>query len=376
MRGLNNSIFILLLTLFTLHTLFFFSFFSKNRGKSDRGVGTDGRNGYQNMHLYAPVFHYVSDKFDTPKLSRVFDNDTESNLNERFAREFSNVAKKFGFSTILSIGSGNCEIEIDIERIMKTVHAVNTRFFCYDPTEEGHSAARKSIRSKDNFVSTRTLPPDVVFSGVFAHHSLHHVSDLNGLVTYVKKNLKPGGVFVVSDMIGRNGHRRWPEQMELIFKLWNTLPKKSLFDYISNCSVDNYPDYDYSICNGKVSMTYEGIHSQDVLPVLTNNFHFGKFFAFGGLRFEFVGRRFGNNFDLKNPAHINFIDKLIQTEESMKSAGHIKPDQFIGTLYHKGFAPPMIYWGNWSPQFCLRNTQNTALDIVRVSDPCLYNCLG
>jgi hypothetical protein len=39
---------------------------------------------------------------------------------------------------------------------------------------------------------------------------LHHVLNLEGLFGQIKSHLKEHGLFIISDIIGRNGHLRWP----------------------------------------------------------------------------------------------------------------------------------------------------------------------
>ena len=53
-----------------------------------------------------------------------------------------------------------------------------------------------------------------------ANHSLHHVLALEHLFAQVSATLREDGVFVVNDMIGRNGHQRWPEALDLLQRIW------------------------------------------------------------------------------------------------------------------------------------------------------------
>ena len=50
------------------------------------------------------------------------------------------------------------------------------------------------------------------------------MSDLEELFTFVRRAIGPDGVFVISDMIGRNGHQRWPEAKRLAERLFSKLP--------------------------------------------------------------------------------------------------------------------------------------------------------
>ena len=48
------------------------------------------------------------------------------------------------------------------------------------------------------------------YDAAITNQFLHHVVNLEGLFAQIKRSLRPGGYFVISDMIGRNGHQRWP----------------------------------------------------------------------------------------------------------------------------------------------------------------------
>lgn len=60
---------------------------------------------------------------------------------------------------------------------------------------------------------------------------LHHIVELEGLFARVAEQLHPEGAFAVYDMIGRNGHMRWPELRPLTRRLWAMLPTEKRFDH-------------------------------------------------------------------------------------------------------------------------------------------------
>ena len=64
---------------------------------------------------------------------------------------------------------------------------------------------------------------DGSYDAVIANQSLHHVSNLEGLFAAIKDALSPQGRFITSDMIGRNGHMRWPEALDIIHDFWRQL---------------------------------------------------------------------------------------------------------------------------------------------------------
>ena len=60
---------------------------------------------------------------------------------------------------------------------------------------------------------------------VVANQSLHHVISLEHLFDAIKSSLHPKGLFLTSDMSGRNGHMRWPESLTIVQRFWQALPE-------------------------------------------------------------------------------------------------------------------------------------------------------
>ena len=50
--------------------------------------------------------------------------------------------------------------------------------------------------------------------------------ELEQLYDEIQRSLAPDGVLLVNDMIGRNGHRRWPEAGLALRRIWKELPER------------------------------------------------------------------------------------------------------------------------------------------------------
>ncbi len=96
------------------------------------------------------------------------------------------------------------------------------------------------------------------------HHALHHVLNLEHLISAIRASLHPKGCFVSIDVIGRNGHMRWPEALEFIERIWRFLPDEKRYHHVLKTSDQEYVNRD---CSTK---GFEGIRSQDILPILRN----------------------------------------------------------------------------------------------------------
>jgi len=95
-------------------------------------------------------------------------------------------------------------------------------------------------------------------------------------------------------MIGRNGHMRWPEAMDVIPSLWKYLPQSHKFSHQLKRIEHGYVNWDCS------SKSFEGTRARDILPELVKSFQFDLFLGFCSLVDIFIDRGFGPNFDLES----------------------------------------------------------------------------
>jgi hypothetical protein len=129
-----------------------------------------------------------------------------------------------------------------------------------------------------------------------ANHSLHHMVHLEGIFRIAYDNLTEHGIFVTNDMIGRNGHMRWPEARLFVDFFWPFMSQRQRNNIMLRRSEPKFTDHD---CLGE---SFEGVRSEEVLPlILAQGFKAWKFLGFGGMIDVFVDRCFGPNFDVNEP---------------------------------------------------------------------------
>ncbi len=187
---------------------------------------------------------------------------------------------------------------------------------------------------------------------VMVNQSLHHFVELELLFQKIERAIGYTGVFITSDMIGRNGHMRWPEALEIINKLWGELPDRCKFNHLLKRFEERYENWDCSVSS------FEGIRSQDILPLLIKNFHFDLFLGFGNLIDIFVDRAFGHNFDPQNAQDTAFIDRVAKLDQKLIEAGELTPTHLFAVMRSKKNDPEKLQrtktYMNLSPAFCLR----------------------
>jgi len=184
------------------------------------------------------------------------------------------------------------------------------------------------------------------FDSILAIHALHHVVALEKLFGEVHRNLSDDGAFLINDMIGRNGHMRWPEALEVLQAFWKELPHSKKYNHQLKRFEDEFVNWDCS------TEGFEGIRAQDILPELIKRFEFDCFLGFSNVTDIFVDRCFGHNFDPKNESDLAFIDRVAMTDEALLESGKIKPTHMIAALKKQGAA--LKTYKHLTPGFCVR----------------------
>jgi SAM-dependent methyltransferase len=298
------------------------------------------------------IFTYWAVNHLTPRLRRVMDAQT---IPEFFGKYMLERLQRNDLGNVASIGCGDCETEIEIAKYFLAHGARDFVFYCYDisdfvlarakATIEGHGLDRHfRLIAQD----LNSWAPDVSFAAAMANHSLHHMLNLEHIFDTVKISLDEKGAFVVADMIGRNGHMRWPEALELVNAIWRFWPDSYKYNHLLHRFEKEYENWDCSMDG------FEGIRAQDILPALVKRFQFERFLGFGNLPDIFIERTFGPNMDPNNPKDAAFIDFLEVLNTQLITAGILKPTQMLAVM---GKQPTdTICDHGWLPQFCIRGS--------------------
>ena len=307
-----------------------------------------------------PISTYRSSKFISPRLIDVFG---ESDITKLFAREMYecymsieiSVPRKF---RILSLGSGDCKTEISIVKLLKEF-GMEFEFLCTDlnPTVSDFANSQAVAEGVSQFMSFAVVNlndtfPEGRFDCVLANHSLHHFIELEYIFDQVKVSLREWGRFIISDMIGRNGHARWPEALVFVEHLWEFLPITKRVHTRSGCIHEKYINYDCTI-----SDPYEGVRAQDILRLLLERFCFAKFVGHGNVVDIFVDRIYGNNFSPDSEEDRRFIDYAERLNTSLIDAGIVKPTAMFATLCKNQVE---CIYSRWDPVFSLRSLEDCA----------------
>jgi SAM-dependent methyltransferase len=271
------------------------------------------------------IHRYWNQNYVIPVLDEVFG---DRNIWRIYARTFIQARERIGCDSIriLSIGCGDCKPDIQIAKALLEQGAQNFTIIATELSAIRLERAKQQV-DQDGLseyfdfkeVDVNTWSPDDTFVGVLAHHTLHHIVELERLFDFIDENLKDEGVFVVVDMIGRNGHMRWPETLDVLEKLWKILPTEYKFNHQFKKPM---PDYDNWDCSKK---GFEGIRAQDILALLCDKFSFTHFVGVGGFIDILAERGYGHNFSVDDEYSLAIIDLMAQMNDAMLLSRQIKP---------------------------------------------------
>jgi SAM-dependent methyltransferase len=301
------------------------------------------------------IYHYWSHTFVRPMLEAI----GCSRPADFFARYLTLGAQRSGADrpVFLSIGSGDANNEIEIARLLKAAQLGAFTIECLEMNpsliERSQIAAREAglgehlVFAQQDFNSWQ---PARSYQGVIANQSLHHVTNLEGLFDAVRRALAPEAYFVTSDIIGRNGHQRWPEARRLVDRFWLELPASYRTHRQLGRYEEFFEDWDCS------SEGFEGIRSQDVLPLLLERFVFHAYIGFGNVVDPFVDRGFGPNFNASAQWDRSFIDRVHACDERAMLAGYVTPTHIIAALSTQPCVDP-FYARGLTPQASVRSPE-------------------
>lgn len=309
----------------------------------------------ENVHNLPDIFHYWSNKYLRPAIEQC----GFSHPDEFFATQ---LEKTFGGDTLarrnfVSIGAGNCDTEVRLAAMLNERGFRNFVIECVDINKTMLSrgialAAEKGVAPNISIHAGdfNSWHPTKRFHAVIANQSLHHVTELEHLFDAIKTALHEDGIFVTSDMIGRNGHQRWPEALSIVKEFWSELSHERRFNLQLQRQETEFLDWDCSVSG------FEGIRSQDILPHLISRFEFQFFHAFGNVIDPFIDRSFGHHFDPDNASDRDLIDRIHARDEAEILAGSITPTHMFAVL-RNGIPGNCVFSLGRGPVECVRHVE-------------------
>jgi SAM-dependent methyltransferase len=306
----------------------------------------------EDVHALPDIAHYWAHRWIRPKMQALgFAGPDEffTSFLEKAYHQASGGTRRF-----VSLGAGNCDTEIRVAAALRERGLHDFVIECLEASpamlERGRSdAQRHGLKAHVRPVAGdfNAWRADGRYDAVMANQSLHHVTNLEGLFDTVGASIDGRGLFAISDMIGRNGHLRWPEALAIVQEFWKELPKEYRRNLLLNRQEDTFLDWDCSVEG------FEGIRAQDILPLLIRRFSFDLFAPYANVVDPFVDRAFGPHFDLNGHWDIDFITRVHERDEAEIRRGAIKPTHLFAVL-GSGREGEGRHLDGLTPEFCVR----------------------
>src|SRR5438552_14110641 len=135
-----------------------------------------------NPHDLPEIFHYWSNKYVRPRLNSVCGAD---NIFEFFANAFFAAAKSCASNSprFLSIGTGDCSVEVGVAKRLKEMGLSNFLLECLESSSEAanRTAAQARADGAGDIVFpivadlNNWQPTPQRYCAVMSHHALHHL---------------------------------------------------------------------------------------------------------------------------------------------------------------------------------------------------------
>lgn len=279
----------------------------------------------QPIHGLPDIFHVWSHYSLGPGIREVFEVESVNDFYKRAVHEA--CVDRNRESRILSIGCGDGDVEIELAKSLLeegfrsfVIEGADISPVLIDRFSEKVQSLDLHRFIKPTVVDVNKTKPASKFDVVMANHSLHHIVELESTFDTVFECLNDTGILVTSDMIGRNGHMRWPETKALLDIFWPLLSEKQKYHHqLQRLDIHEFVDHD---CSGE---GFEGIRAQDILYEILQRFHPYRFLGFGGFIDILVDRGYGHGFDANDEKDRSFIIAMSQLNNLLLDAGVIKP---------------------------------------------------
>ena len=287
------------------------------------------------VHHLPPIFHYWSNRYLRPR----FEAFSFSTPDAFFTAQLTKLNKAKPLR-ILALGSGRADLELSIGSALRDAGFADFQIHGVDLTLHAVKDARNKAAAlgiAGHFVFEQAdlnhWKADAEYDVVLANHCLHHVVQLETLFAQVQICLKrSNGLFLVADMIGRNGHQLWPESPAEVRGFWAQLPAKQRFDRAAGKVENSFVNYDCA------QVGFEGVRAQDILSLLCSSFEFELFLPYGGIVIPMIERRTGWNFDVENADDLAFVDRAEAREQALFQDLTIKPTQMVAAMRASAFS--------------------------------------
>ena len=132
---------------------------------------------------------------------------------------------------------------------------------------------------------------------------------LERVLDFISAALADGGEFwSIGEAIGRNGNRLWGRAQDAANACFTSLPARLRRNHHTGVVDERLPDDDYG------SGTFEGIRSQDILPLLTDRLDPVDVYRRNCFLWRLVNQAYNGNYDMSDPEDVARLQGFVLAE--------------------------------------------------------------
>jgi len=238
---------------------------------------------------------------------------------------------------LLSLGCGYGGVDLQVARKLRRPHELIA--VDLNPTIFQEALWRAELESLNikfkcvdlNFVEIHPASFDVIY----AFASLHHVLNLEHLLSAIHRGLKDGGRLVILDLIGKTQVLHWKENVEFAAELIRKMPRQYRPGNAPLWKSWLQPFDPYSIIprytdpSDQIGM--EGIRQEEIEHLLDHWFEAEKAFRYNAfMRLIGTNPYLGERLDPDRKADQRFLDRLIELDYQQVQSGKLRPTELLG----------------------------------------------
>jgi SAM-dependent methyltransferase len=260
-------------------------------------------------------------------INRRISGDPKIDVFEYAAQQYLAPLRKKGPISMLSLCTGVGQIEISLVQ-----RGYVDKIVGYEYSEECVAAANQTARNegladKISFIQAdlnkSTFPPEQRFDAILNEAGLHHIKNLEHLISQCRQVCKPHTVFINHEFIGANHHQWSAKQMHYINHILSILPPE-LRRSLSNPGAIHEKKAALSMAKMLLIDPTEGVRAEEIIPVMKQHFAISDYKPFGGSILHMLLNDMAGNFIA--PEHAPLVELLIFFEESLMDEGVLPPD--------------------------------------------------
>lgn len=181
------------------------------------------------------------------------------------------------------------------------------------------------------------LPGEELYDIVICVSALHHIVNLELILSQINRRLNTGGEFwSIGEQIGRNGNRLWPDAKNIVDHLFSTLPQQYRKNAHTQFIDHSLPDCDFS------TESFEGIRSEEIDILLDSYFLPIQTYKRNCFLWRMLDTAYLANYDLNAPSDVQLLKTLVVEEVAHWISGG-RPTELHAIYSKKDFHQPTAY---------------------------------